>query len=168
MDAREATMETSTRKRVGWWRRLARDTQAGPIVEFAIIVPVLLILLLGIVDFGLAFFQQNLLVAAAREGARLAAVQQKPCDGATQTIVRDRVRLLFVGTRITPPANNATAIPITFVPNTCGTSPNSVQSITVRIANFPYTPLTPVFRLVNLSGTINMTATAVYRWERSP
>lgn len=60
-------------------RRFARDTTAGPIVEFAIIVPVLLLLLLGIIDFANAFFEKNVMISAVREGARLAAVQPMPC-----------------------------------------------------------------------------------------
>lgn len=57
-------------------RRLARpfrETGAAA-VEFALIVPVLLLLLLGIVEFGRVFNAQISLSAAAREGARAAAL----------------------------------------------------------------------------------------------
>lgn len=43
-------------------------------VEMAAILPVLLILVLGIVEFGRAFTLQELVISAAREGARRAAV----------------------------------------------------------------------------------------------
>lgn len=43
-------------------------------VEFAILLPVFLMLLLGIVEFGLAFNTQITLTQAAREGARVMAV----------------------------------------------------------------------------------------------
>lgn len=43
-------------------------------VEFAIIVPVLLLIVAGIVDFGRAFFTEIQLANAAREGARAAVV----------------------------------------------------------------------------------------------
>lgn len=43
-------------------------------MEFAIILPVLLLLVAGIVDFGRAFFTEIQLANAAREGARAAVV----------------------------------------------------------------------------------------------
>lgn len=45
-------------------------------VEFAILLPLLLLLLFGIIDFGRALFTQVTLTQAAREGARLAALAQ--------------------------------------------------------------------------------------------
>ncbi|MFI2565937.1 TadE/TadG family type IV pilus assembly protein [Paenarthrobacter sp. NPDC018779] len=47
------------------------DRQRGAsIVEFAIIVPLLLSMLLGVIDFGVAYSENISLQAAAREGAR--------------------------------------------------------------------------------------------------
>ncbi|HQF02856.1 MAG TPA: TadE/TadG family type IV pilus assembly protein [Phycicoccus sp.] len=43
-------------------------------VEFALILPILLVLIGGIVDFGRAFFAQVVITNAAREGARAAVV----------------------------------------------------------------------------------------------
>jgi Flp pilus assembly protein TadG len=55
------------------WRR---DDAGAEAVEFAIIVPVLLALLTGIITFGFAFTAQVSITQAAREGARYAAI----CD----------------------------------------------------------------------------------------
>ncbi len=44
-------------------------------VEFGLIVPILLVLVLGIVEFGHAFQVQGTLSAAAREGARAMALR---------------------------------------------------------------------------------------------
>lgn len=49
-------------------------------VEFAIVVPVLLIILLALVDFGRLFFVQVSLNAASREGARAASVGRSSVD----------------------------------------------------------------------------------------
>lgn len=49
-------------------------------VEFAMILPVLLLILFGIVQFGLLFSVQNQMINAAREAARAMAV-----EGATET-----------------------------------------------------------------------------------
>lgn len=43
-------------------------------LEFALIVPVLLLLVLGIIEFGFMFQAQLALTHAAREGARMASV----------------------------------------------------------------------------------------------
>ena len=44
------------------------------LIEFAFILPFLLVIVGGIVDFGLAFFVGQVIVNAAREGARAGAV----------------------------------------------------------------------------------------------
>jgi Flp pilus assembly protein TadG len=53
-----------------------RDTEAGQaLVEFTMILPIFLILLFGLVDFGRGFYSWLVLTNAAREGARVAATQ---------------------------------------------------------------------------------------------
>ena len=54
-------------------RGLARDTHASQIVEFAVTLPLLLVLVVGIFDFGNAFNLKQKLTNAAREAARLGA-----------------------------------------------------------------------------------------------
>lgn len=50
--------------------RLRESDRGAAAVEFAIVVPILLILLLGIIDFGRLFFVQISLKSATMEGAR--------------------------------------------------------------------------------------------------
>src|SRR5687768_4801334 len=59
-------------------RRRLRDERGATAVEFAFIVPVLVVLVLGIAEFGHAFQVQGTLSAAAREGVRLMALQNDP------------------------------------------------------------------------------------------
>lgn len=47
-------------------------------VEFALVVPLLLLLLLGVVEFGRVFNAQLQLSAAARESVRVMAIQKQP------------------------------------------------------------------------------------------
>jgi Flp pilus assembly protein TadG len=63
-----------------------RDERGASAVEFAFVVPLLLILVLGIVEFGHAFQVQGTLSAAAREGVRVMALQNDPAAA------RDAVR----------------------------------------------------------------------------
>lgn len=53
-------------------------------VEFALVLPLLLLVVLGIIDFGRALNAQITLTQAAREGARLAALGQPNVVGQTQ------------------------------------------------------------------------------------
>lgn len=53
-------------------------------VEFALLLPVLLLLVFGIIDFGRALNAQITLTQAAREGARLAALNQPNVTSRTQ------------------------------------------------------------------------------------
>ena len=57
-------------------RFLGRRGQA--LVEFALILPVLLIILLGTVDAGRLIFAYNSVANAAREGGRTAIINQTP------------------------------------------------------------------------------------------
>ena len=52
--------------------RLFRKDRGGVAVEFAILLPVFLILAFGILDFGHAFYMQQMITSASREGARYA------------------------------------------------------------------------------------------------
>jgi Flp pilus assembly protein TadG len=53
-------------------------------VEFALLLPLLLLIVFGIVDFGRALNAQITLTQAAREGARLAALNQPNVVSRTQ------------------------------------------------------------------------------------
>lgn len=53
-------------------RRTRRTDRGAAAVEFALLLPVLLLILAGIVDFGRAMFTQISVTNAAREGARAA------------------------------------------------------------------------------------------------
>jgi Flp pilus assembly protein TadG len=55
-------------------RSLAHDNKGQELVEYALTLPILLLLILGIVEFGVAIFAYNTIANAAREGARVGAV----------------------------------------------------------------------------------------------
>lgn len=56
-------------------RRLRADESGQALAEFALIMPILFLLIAGILGFGRAWNIQQVVVDAAREGARIAAVQ---------------------------------------------------------------------------------------------
>lgn len=66
-------------------QQAAQGEWGAAAVEAALVLPLILLILFGTVQFGLAWYRAQNLEAAAREGARLASV------GYTFTEVRDRV-----------------------------------------------------------------------------
>ncbi len=56
-------------------RRMPRSGQRGTaLIEFALVLPLLVVITFLVVDFGRAFFVKNLVEQSAREGARRLAV----------------------------------------------------------------------------------------------
>jgi Flp pilus assembly protein TadG len=61
-------------QRTGRLRRLAKRERGQNLVEFALMSPLLFLLVFGIIDFGIGLHSWITVTNAAREGARLAAV----------------------------------------------------------------------------------------------
>jgi Flp pilus assembly protein TadG len=99
-------------------RRLFRCDLGAELVEMGLVFPLLLLVVLGILDFGILFHRYEVLTNAAREGARLATLPNYcPNDTDCQTNVEDRVEAymdagLFVGTG-TPTVTVGSAVPVT-------------------------------------------------------
>jgi len=71
--------------------RLERDDGASA-VEFALVMPLLFLLIFGIIQFGLGFYTQQGASSAAREAARRAAVGAvKTCSGGTAATDLDSI-----------------------------------------------------------------------------
>jgi Flp pilus assembly protein TadG len=61
-------------------RRPVHGERGASAVEFAFILPLLILLVLGIAEFGHAFQVQGTLSAAAREGVRAMALRNDPAE----------------------------------------------------------------------------------------
>jgi Flp pilus assembly protein TadG len=72
--------------------RTTRDQRGAAAVEFALLLPLLVMLVFGIVEFSVLYNRQQGLHAAAREGAREAALPTS-----TQGDIEDRVREALEG-----------------------------------------------------------------------
>jgi Flp pilus assembly protein TadG len=69
--------------------RMAGNIKGTSMVEFAIVLPLFLLLILGIIDFGRFFFIQHSLQFATREGTRLALVGKTVKDQAGNPMSRE-------------------------------------------------------------------------------
>ena len=92
-------------------------------VEMALVLPLLLFLLMGIIDFGRAYSTQIQLSAAAREGVRLASLNTKGDStianyGATDILARVQAAAGGVPTLTTASSTGS--------PATCPNTPNTV------------------------------------------
>jgi Flp pilus assembly protein TadG len=94
---------------------LRNDGQA--IVEFVIVLPILVLLMLGILQFGVAFHNYLAITDATRVGARAAAVKRTsdPCSAAKAAIQNtvSETQWATVSTRITCTAGANTGDPVT-------------------------------------------------------
>lgn len=77
--------------------QLRRRSAGNAVVEFALILPLFLLLVFGVTEFGRALSVVQVLNSAAREGARIAAV-----TGPDQQAVEDRVNAVLAATAVTP------------------------------------------------------------------
>jgi Flp pilus assembly protein TadG len=136
-------------------RRLARSERGAAVVEFAVVVPVLLVLVMGIIDFGRMYAVAASLAAATRDGAR---------QGATATDLTDATQLAAIKARVVSGFQplGGTALTAANVSVTLDGSYNVV----VTVSNYRYVPITPIASLVGL-GTVTLNRTALFRWERT-
>jgi Flp pilus assembly protein TadG len=118
-----------------------RDERGATAVEFAMILPLLVVLVLGIAEFGRAFQVSGTLAAAAREGVRVMALQNDPA--AARAAVRD------AATSLTPAVTDAQ---ITITPAAC---PSVGGSTTVNLTiTYPMPFMTGLFGAgTDLTGT---------------
>ena len=65
-------------------RSLGKDESGANAVEFALVAPVLLLLILGIIQFGMILYTHNNMVQAAREASRILAKKETTATEAEQ------------------------------------------------------------------------------------
>lgn len=125
-----------------------RKNRGQSVIEFALVLPLLLLVLFGITEFGRAWMTVSILTSAAREGCRLAVVTAPdvPAVTARVTDVCNSAGVTPASITITPPAAN---------------DPTRRVTVTV-VSNFR---IIPGDILGTFSGTIPLRATSVMRHE---
>lgn len=76
-----------SKHRMAWHTSLGQTGSAT--VEFGLLLPLLVLILMGILEFGLALYDKTVLTNASREGARAGVVLRVPA--VTQAEIRNRV-----------------------------------------------------------------------------
>jgi Flp pilus assembly pilin Flp len=135
-------------------RKFVRNEEGAAVVEFALVMPILALIIFGIIDFGRAFYTVNNIISAVREGARYGAILAAPMSTTGQQEIRDRVRSVsqpFGGDSL-----RDEQILIEFP---------DAELVRVRVENYPFRPLTPIAGALGV-GTWPITRQATFRWER--
>ena len=150
------------------WNTIGNE-RGGALVEFAIVMPLLMLILGGIIDFGALYYNKQVLTNASREGARVGVVRQLDDDGNKIIIQESDIqttvekycdihhhRLLEFGESTTPTVS-ASGVSTMAYPN----------DLTVTVT---YTHTFLLSSLLNLFGgeigpTINLSAATVMKME---
>ncbi len=144
--------------------RRARRQEGQALIEAALVIPLLLLIAVGIFEFGRAYQTWQILTNAAREGARMAVVPYNPGNAA----IINRVQQYMSQGQL--PASAIAAATVTITPTTItvpgGTGPTTVNASQVTI-NYPFDfiVLRPIARLMsgNINGPLSIQASAVMR-----
>ena len=134
--------------------RPSHSEQGAALVEFAFVLPLLLVLLFGIVDFGLYIYNDLWMTHAARDAVRAAAVETTDQTGVATTVAQKDVLHgdPLIGVIPSPPT-----VTVRFG-DALRTSPaaNSGESVTVTIRG-QYSFLTPLLgKLMRFFGANTM------------
>ncbi len=127
---------------------MLRGNRGQAVVEFAFVLPLLLLVCFGITEFGRAWMTMNIITSAAREGVRLAVVTAPNIPA-----VEQRVRNVCGAAGVTPSA-------ITVVPPDPA-DPDRRTSVTVETQFV----VIPGRFLGAFSGTIPLRTTSIMRHE---
>jgi hypothetical protein len=119
-------------------------------VEFAIILPILIVLLFGIVEFGLMLYDKAVITNASREGARYGILFRNPGHEVTCSDITG-VITAYTADRLVTFGSDASVN--TDYPSGC--SPTSGSDLTVRVSyHYGYLVL-PGF-VGSLAGPVNL------------
>jgi Flp pilus assembly protein TadG len=147
-------------------RRPRREKDGGQsLVEFALVLPLFLLLFMVVMDLGTAVFTYNSLTNAAREGARLAIVNQD-----TASVIQRAENQVSVGEINAPnvtigyyQADATTGAPD--MSSTC--SPVAVGCLAVVTFESTYRPITPIIGRILFKNGVTLTAQTVLSVEYS-
>lgn len=138
------------------------DRERGSVlVEFALVVPILLVIFAGIVDFSLMMQRREVVTNAAREGARLAVL-----PGYVLADVQSRVNQ-YLDEGIAPGAHVNAVVTRTPMTISSGVGP-PIEALQIDVAyDSRYSILGPMMALIGGSnfGTITLRARSTMRKE---
>jgi Flp pilus assembly protein TadG len=158
--------------------RLAGNDRGSQIVELAVTLPLLVVFVVGIFDFGSAFGIKQKVANAAREGARIGSQQPSsdltniPSSGcvapASICAIRDAVNNYLVATHVNScglaTANAPTQSALAWTFQSTGTCAGQLTLTVNRGATFPVTLTSPYTSNQTVEAT-SVTLVYPYKWQ---
>ena len=138
-------------------RRHRRGERGQSTVEFALVLPLLLLLVTGVIQFGLLFDHYITLTDAVRSGARTLALGRgldDPCDPAVKQTVNSASSIGLTASQVTPSLSGSDTCGAGSYPNRTGGNEAQGDQATVT-ATQPFTLSVfglPIYNL-NLSAS---------------
>jgi Flp pilus assembly protein TadG len=129
-------------------RRLVAPRRGQNMVEFALGVSILMLLTMGIVDFGQAIWNYNTVAYLAREGARY---------GVAPSRTPNQIRSYTI-TRAALPGLSTSNVAVEHR-GVCGNLDDPVNGPVKVTVSYTYTPATPMLAIL-VGSSINLSSTA--------
>ena len=148
--------------------RTGRGERGAALVEFALAVPLLLVVIAGIVDFGFVFQRYEVITNAAREGARMASL-----PGYEEDDVKTHVRAYVAQglsmtdtTSVMPTSGTPEGVVVAYQDLTISGKAVPTAVVTVNYQH-NFLLLGPILSLINGSwgGSITLTSSSQMRIE---
>jgi Flp pilus assembly protein TadG len=121
-------------------------------VEFALVLPLLMMCLFGVIELGMAWYTKQVITNASREGARAGIVYTEP--KMTSTEISNVVQSYLNNAGFTQPVTITVS----------GAGGSSGSSLTVTVSNAYHLNVLPGF-VQSMVGDINISSTTVMRHE---
>jgi Flp pilus assembly protein TadG len=141
-------------------RRGRKRTRGQGLVEFAIVLPVIVLVVMGLMDLGRGIYTYNTLSQSSRQAARTAIVNQVTttikaqaiASGATLGLTTSDVDVCFK-------TENTTKKDCSTTTDNCPQTSRVIGCLAIVKTHVSYAPFTPVVAL--LFSTINLSSTSV-------
>ena len=148
-------------------RRIISADGGAAAVEMALVLPFLMVILMGIIEFGRVLYSQQVITNASREAARASATDFEPYTDAANRILEPAGIPLPTESCSTSPSLGYTSICLTIVIIPVGTATAQAHQVAISY-NIAY--MTPLGDLLEMSAGnsdwgegITITSTAVMR-----
>ena len=137
------------------------DRKGASAIEFAIILPVLVVLLFGIVEFSILLYDKAMITNASREGARAGIIYDvpRPNDAEIKEVVK-----VYCGTHLINLGSAASLEDDDITITITRTGSSSGDTLQVKV-EYQYDFLVIPNFIGNLAGGINLGAETTMRME---
>jgi Flp pilus assembly protein TadG len=138
-----------------------KNNKGAAAVEFAIVLPLLILILFGIIEFSVAFFDKAVITNASREGARVGMLFK---SGTRNAASEDPIINSTIDNYIASNLISFGSTPVTASTTISRTGFSVGDTLTVTVS-YPYSYLVIPGFITAITNPVNITATTIMRME---